>query len=948
MADWVGQQFGNYRLIRILGEGAFAEVYLGEHIYLSTQAAIKVLHTRLTVGEMEGFRNEARTIANLVHPNIVRVLEFGVERSIPYLVMDYASNGSLRQRHSKGIPLPLPIVVFYIKQIAAGLQYAHNQKLIHRDIKPENMLLGRNNEVLLSDFGVALIAHSSRSQSMQEVAGTVTYMAPEQIQGKPRLASDQYALGVVVYEWLCGSPPFRGSFTEIAVQHALTPPSPLHEKIPTISPYVEQVVMTALEKDPHQRFAGVQSFAMAFEQASQMAEPFMAASLWSQPPPPLPQAPSPIPPRMGAPPSPSYPPPGPVSPPQQSPVYPNFVTEQPSTYPVLVTEQSQPSWQVSSANVGPSNQLASQSVSPLPTTGRRSLSRISASVISGILLIVVVASSGLLYYYLAVIRTSRGTTTTTTTANAVHGGTWIDDLFQEPDSLIPNASSETFSDMVDQAIWSSLFVGDSNGNIQPNLVTVIPTVANGGISADLQTWTFHLRPGLKWSDGQPLDARDVDFSWRLWTNPKFPAASTIGFNLITSTDISSDNLTITFHLKQAFSPFLSIWTDGLNAPLPAHHFMAVAPDKIVTSLDNLNPSVTSGPFMMKESKPGDHYTVVRNPNYYRASEGLPYLDSVVFRVVTSQDTILKDLQAGTIDSAWFLDVTKLMTYQRLTNYQLTSNPNASNFEAMYFNFHNKILGSHQEVRQAMAMAVDHQTLIDTARHGQAVPLCTDHGKAYHPGFEPDAPCPKFDPAAANALLDQNGWIKGADGVRTKAGMRLEFEYSTTANNLWRADDELTLQSDFKAIGVKIDIQNYPASTFFGSFLGGGQASPPTGAQPGKDDMFEFENSWTYDADDSSLFACNQFPPNGANFAFYCNPQLDKLFMQEQATADPTARQMVFNQIHQIYLTDFPLIVLYGPTDLAIHKNSLHNYNPGPFGASETINIWEWWCDGGQC
>jgi serine/threonine protein kinase len=156
----------------------------------------------------------------------VRVLEFGVERSIPYLVMDYAPNGSLRQRHPKGIPLPLTAIVFYIKQVAAGLQYAHDQKLIHRDIKPENMLLGRNNEVLLSDFGIALIAHSSGSQSIQEVAGTVTYMAPEQIQGKPRLASDQYALGVVVYEWLCGNPPFRGSFTEVAVQHALTPPPP--------------------------------------------------------------------------------------------------------------------------------------------------------------------------------------------------------------------------------------------------------------------------------------------------------------------------------------------------------------------------------------------------------------------------------------------------------------------------------------------------------------------------------------------------------------------------------------------------------------------------------------------------------------------------------------------------------------------------------------------------
>src|SRR5579883_3610284 len=239
------------------------------------------------------------------------------------------------------------------------------------------------------------------------------------------------------------------------------------------------------------------------------------------------------------------------------------------------------------------------------------------------------------------------------------GGTWTDDLYEEPDSLIPNASSETFSDMVDQAIYAPLFYGDAQGQIHPGLVTEMPTTANGGISADLKTWTFHLRPGLKWSDGQPEDARDVDFSWRLWTNPKFTPAGTVGLNLITSADVSSDNLSITFHLKAPFSPFLSIWTDGLEAPMPAHHFSSIAPDKILSSSDNLDPSVTSGPFMMKESKPGDHYTVVRNPNYYLASQGYPYLDSVVFRIVTDQNTILKDLQAGSIDSSWFLDVTKV-------------------------------------------------------------------------------------------------------------------------------------------------------------------------------------------------------------------------------------------------------------------------------------------------
>jgi tRNA A-37 threonylcarbamoyl transferase component Bud32 len=278
----VGQRLGNYRLVRGLGHGGFADVYLGEHVFLKTQAAIKVLHTRLTRETLISFLNEARTIAELVHPHIVRILEFGVEGDepdleqsvfdaegcIPYLIMDYASGGTLRKRHPKGTRLPLPTILPYVRHVADALQYAHDKRLIHRDIKPENMLVGHNNEVLLSDFGIAAVAHSERSMSTQEMAGTVPYMAPEQIRGKPRPASDQYALAIVIYEWLCGSRPFQGSQWEIIDQQLSASPLPMYKRGAPVSPVVESVVMKALAKDPLQRFDSVQAFALAFEQAS--------------------------------------------------------------------------------------------------------------------------------------------------------------------------------------------------------------------------------------------------------------------------------------------------------------------------------------------------------------------------------------------------------------------------------------------------------------------------------------------------------------------------------------------------------------------------------------------------------------------------------------------------------------------------------------------------------
>lgn len=154
MADYVGQQRGNYRVLHQIGRGGLANVYLGEHRYLKTPVAIKLLHSKVEQEEdLEQFLHEARTIAHLVHPNIIRVMDFGVEDATPFLVMNYAAGGTLRQHYLRGTQLDLTTLLPYLRQVGAALHCAHQVKLIHRDVKPENMLVGRNNEVLLSDFG---------------------------------------------------------------------------------------------------------------------------------------------------------------------------------------------------------------------------------------------------------------------------------------------------------------------------------------------------------------------------------------------------------------------------------------------------------------------------------------------------------------------------------------------------------------------------------------------------------------------------------------------------------------------------------------------------------------------------------------------------------------------------------------------------------------------------
>ena len=284
MADRIGQYLGNYRLVRLLGRGGFAEVYLGEQVNFGAQVAIKILHAQLTNRELERFNAEASTIAHLRHRHIVRLLEFATDQGTPFLVLDYAPGGTLRERHPRGTPVPLPTVLSYVLQACDALHYAHQEKLIHRDVKPENLLLAADGRVLLSDFGIATVAQSSHSQSTQEALGTITYMAPEQIQGKPRPASDLYALGVIAYEWLTGEPPFSGAFGEIATQHLFTPPPPLRERVPALSEAVEYVVLQALAKNPHERFPHMRDFATALEEAAQGKSPLRFASTQITPP----------------------------------------------------------------------------------------------------------------------------------------------------------------------------------------------------------------------------------------------------------------------------------------------------------------------------------------------------------------------------------------------------------------------------------------------------------------------------------------------------------------------------------------------------------------------------------------------------------------------------------------------------------------------------------------
>jgi serine/threonine protein kinase len=283
----VGQQFGNYQLTKLIGSGGYAEVYLAKHLYLSKQEyAIKILaETNLQEEQRNDFLREAQTVSNLQHlsSHIVEIKDFGIQTSgnaaqdgVPYLVMEYAAEGTMRTLYPHDRRVPLDKIVFYMNQVAEALQCAHDQNppIIHRDIKPENMLLRTRDHLLLSDFGIAITGQATShiiSVKEKDVVGTVTYMAPERLSKRTRRASDQYSLGIVLYEWLSGAPPFDGTEKELIYKQLVAQPEPLCGKYPHITQEIEDVVFRALEKDPNDRYPNVWEFAQALEEAVQKA-----------------------------------------------------------------------------------------------------------------------------------------------------------------------------------------------------------------------------------------------------------------------------------------------------------------------------------------------------------------------------------------------------------------------------------------------------------------------------------------------------------------------------------------------------------------------------------------------------------------------------------------------------------------------------------------------------
>ena len=528
---------------------------------------------------------------------------------------------------------------------------------------------------------------------------------------------------------------------------------------------------------------------------------------------------------------------------------------------------------------------------------------------------------------------------------------------QEPNNINPYYTVMSYANWITQLTLAGLGEWDESGNLVPELATEVPSAENGGVSADGLTITWHLKPCLYWSDGEPITANDVVFTYNSIVDPGNVVTQTTGYTEIESAT-ALDDLTVQIVFKKLFPAWPILFTQGPNnsgSILPAHILEGQ------TGLENNpeihQPTVFSGPFMITEWVAGDHMTLAANPNFFK---GHAVLDQIQIKFIPDPETALAALQTGDID--WYPDFSEsdISTVGALEPaVHLLVVPGAD-FEHYFFNMGTTagVNGTgisdydgfcpfrDERVRQAIVLGIDRQAIVETLLEGETtVPGHQWPNSYWDSGLQPDA----YDPVAAGALLDEAGYTDAnGDGVRegTCDGTvtPLSFNFQTTTKQL-RVDIATIAQQNLAEIGVEMKPEFLPAGTFFGTYSEGGPLyAPAAGGGPGYD-LAGYTTGFYPDPYTDDLL-CNNIPnaANGGagdNAYHLCDPELDAMFAQMNESADPAARKAVLAEIQQ-YIHDHAYVVMmyaranvYGYVDRMI---------PGPFGFFSNMNwnaeVWD--------
>jgi peptide/nickel transport system substrate-binding protein len=485
---------------------------------------------------------------------------------------------------------------------------------------------------------------------------------------------------------------------------------------------------------------------------------------------------------------------------------------------------------------------------------------------------------------------------------------------EEIATLNPDLNQQLVVAWLSEMTAAYLFRLDHRNALEPELATEVPTQSNGGVSRDGKTVTVHLRRGLKWSDGAPLDADDIVFSIAAENNAANNIVDRSGFDHIAKID-EPNKQTVIVHLKVpigaiVYRLFASNQTSSAILP---KHLLGSLPD-INTAPFNALP-IGAGPFRYKAWERGDRVELEPNPFYWR---GRPSLSEVVMKLIPDRNTVLTQLQTGELDMWYPFGGAYLSRVQSIPNVHVIRQPSYAN-NLVLFNTTAPAL-KDRTVREALRFAVDRRTLRDKVSHGVG-----NLQNVLLPEVDPAVPkniaFTPFDLAKANALLDAGGWKRGDDGVRSKDGVRLSIDFASSQGTP-DADTAIELiRASWKEIGVEINVQRYQSSVLFGPYAAGGILAT------GKFGVLFLGNVVPAPFDLENEYGCSGFPPKGQNYNRFCYPPLEPLIADYARSFDSKQRAAKLSKVLHLLDDQAISIVTVGREDLFGVSDAVKNFHP---------------------
>jgi peptide/nickel transport system substrate-binding protein len=463
---------------------------------------------------------------------------------------------------------------------------------------------------------------------------------------------------------------------------------------------------------------------------------------------------------------------------------------------------------------------------------------------------------------------------------------------------------------------------DGKGRLIPELLTRVPTVENGDVSADGRTIIYHLRRSVRWSDGVPVTSQDVLWTLRAIMDPNNPVPSREGYDLVDRA-YAKDAHTVVFHLRHAWAPAATtLFSYGFRPQfvLPAHVLRSQSP--LSQAPFNAAPSVGDGPFTFVYWHRGESLLYRANPRYWR---GPPRARELDIRVIPDPQTNLVMLRSGQLDWNLIAPVQQI-TLRGSRGIRYAYVPTAV-VAGIVLNLAHPPLDDVR-VRRAIALAVDRAGISKKITLGR-YPVTNVLQPQFSWAYDPSVKEPAYDPAGSDALLDEAGWKRGADGMRYKNGTPLALVYVQFPESMTGVRVATAVQAQLRERGIALEVKSVSnAQLFLPSSRGGVLAG-------GKFDMAYVPFTMGSDPDDSSVLACNA----PSNYMRYCNRQVDALEKLALRTTSMAQRKQIYVRIERIVAADLPILYLFDADYIYAYRAQLHGFEPNAF--LPTWNAAQW-------